>query len=342
MWFFSNWSLDSIVLRTWKAVAADDAKVPTVMLFNKHCLDAASTSRCMNQGACNNTAATGAGHQCTTSPNRTCNSSGNAAWDANSQCSTGYQGNLCGVGAVGHGTVKPFTCRACMSAGAIIELYLGAAVVLLLIMVLLCYFTLAVSRQQQPPAELLKPLVLYMQYLLVVASMGISWPPTLACPLQALAWVWSSASPETLSIDCLLKNDHSAIPLAMQKVLFYLIMPLAMLLLLLLVEWAMIALLQSKAMASSESIVDRLLKCATIAVFFFLPSVLRVVFGMFACVQLDSDVDAAYSAGAVGSFWVYDMQQVCFEGWHKSWSSGLGLPLYVPYCPALSLPHTDQ
>jgi hypothetical protein len=48
-------------------------------------------------------------------------------------------------------------------------------------------------------SSLLRPLVLYMQYALILASVtGIELPAPLAYPLQALAWAWSCAVPETL------------------------------------------------------------------------------------------------------------------------------------------------
>jgi hypothetical protein len=88
--------------------------------------------------------------------------------------------------------------------------------------------------------SLLHPPVLYMQYALILASVtGFELLAPLAYPLQALAWAWSPAVPETLSIECILRHgssSSSSIPVSIQPMLFYLAMPFAMLLLLLAVE----------------------------------------------------------------------------------------------------------
>ena len=87
--------------------------------------------------------------------------------------------------------------------------------------------------------NVLRPLVLYMQYLLIIYSLNIPWPATLVYPLQTLAGLWSSASPQALSIECLL-SPSSSIPIGIQRVLFYLLTPVAMAVLLLLIEAAFI------------------------------------------------------------------------------------------------------
>jgi hypothetical protein len=79
-------------------------------------------------------------------------------------------------------------------------------------------------------ADLLRPLVLYMQFALILASVtGVQLPAPLAYPLQALAWSWSPAVPETLSIECILPHgSSSSIPVSIQRMLFYLAMPFVM------------------------------------------------------------------------------------------------------------------
>eukprot|EP00878_Enallax_costatus_P045249 GHUV01054318.1.p1 GENE.GHUV01054318.1~~GHUV01054318.1.p1 ORF type:complete len:208 (-),score=48.37 GHUV01054318.1:23-646(-) len=142
------------------------------------------------------------------------------------QCSPGYHGSLCGMCAEGTGAVRLFTCKQCLKSQYIIALYVLAAIVMLCLIRLLCYFTLKQSSDlsgadKLPAAQLLRPLVLYSQYMLIVSSMPIEWPASIAYPLKALAWVWSPASPETLSIECVLSTS-SRLPVSIQKVVFYL------------------------------------------------------------------------------------------------------------------------
>jgi hypothetical protein len=70
-----------------------------------------------------------------------------------------------------------------------------------------------------------------------------------------------------------------------------------------------------------------------VVLFFFLPSLQRTVFGLFACVPLDQPATWPYQAAAVGSFWVYDTSSVCFAtGWHRYLALGLGIPLVALLC----------
>jgi hypothetical protein len=69
--------------------------------------------------------------------------------------------------------------------------------------------------------------------------------------------------------------------------------------------------------------------------FFFAPSALRVAVGWFACITIDVPVAAPYVAGAVGSFWLHDPDQLCYQGYHRAWALGLGLPLLLLVCGLL-------
>jgi hypothetical protein len=180
-----------------------------------------------------------------------------------------------------------------MKPSVIITLYAVSTVVLLACIKLLLHFTLAdtLGAQQgelQPPAELIRCLVLHGQRLLIFASLSIEWPASFAYPLHALAWVWSSSSPETLSADCILPAD-SNVPLAVQRVVFYLAMPIAMLLLLLLFEVAIATrcLVFLRRPGTAQKLLARLGSSTIVVLFFFMPSLLHTVFGLFACIPLD-------------------------------------------------------
>jgi hypothetical protein len=185
-------------------------------------------------------------------------------------------------------------------------------------------------------SDLLRPLVLYMQYGLILASVtSVELPAPLAYPLQALAWAWSPAVPGTLSIECILPHgSSSSIPVAIQRMLFYLAMPVVMLVLLLAAEASVFKLFRSRH-AAVVGVRDRLGSSAMVVCFFFLPSILRSTFGWFACIPIDAPAAAPYAAGAVGSFWLHDPDQRCYQGYHRAWAFGLGLPLLVLVCGLL-------
>jgi hypothetical protein len=229
-----------------------------------------------------------------------------------------------------------------MKSSVIITLYVVSACVMLACIKLLLHFTLADNAAAQkseaePPAELLRCLVLYGQRLLIVASLSVDWPSSIAYPLRALALVWSGSSPETLSAHCILPAS-SSVPLAVQLVVFYLAMPLAMLLVLLLLEvlQATKCLVLSRTRGTALKLLPRLGSSAMVVLFFFLPSLQRTLFGLFACIPLDQAAAWPYKAMAVGSFWVYDTSSICFAtGWHRYLSLGLGIPLIALLCVVL-------
>jgi hypothetical protein len=185
-------------------------------------------------------------------------------------------------------------------------------------------------------SDLLRPLVLYMQYALILASVtSVELPAPLAYPLQALAWAWSPAVLETLSIECILPHgSSSSIPVSIQRMLFYLAMPFAMLVLLLAAEASVFRLFRSKQ-AAMTGVRDKLGGSAMVVCFFFMPSILRSTFGWFACLPIDAPTTAPYVAGAVGSFWLHDPDQLCYQGYHRAWALGLGLPLLLLVCMVL-------
>lgn len=260
----------------------------------------------------------------------------------NLQCSKGYQGNACGACAAGYGSSKPFTCKACLGFGTVVALLSMSAVTMLGFILLVCHFTHAASdgcsssltsiqtaQGTQLQAELLRCLVLYGQRMLLVAAMNIRWPVTMLYPIQALAWFWATASPQTLSLECVLPVS-SSVPMAVQQIVFYLSMPVALLVVLLVVEAVWVKFI-SKGCARSW-LTHHWASILSVVLFFYLPGILRVVFGLFTCLPLDKPVSLPDVANAVGSFWVSELATTCFSGYHRGLSLGLGLPLIFLLC----------
>jgi hypothetical protein len=178
-----------------------------------------------------------------------------------------------------------------------------------------------------------------MQYQIIVASVGVGWPALLEAPLQAVAWVWSGASPETLAPDCLLRDSSdSGGSLAVKRVMFYVLAPLAMLCVLVMVE-VLSAFAAAAGSARSKAMVllpGRILATALVVLFLFLPSLCRTAFSLFACIRIDAPAAAPYAAAAVGWFSILDTNASCFaDGWHGIWALALGLPLLLLVCVAL-------
>lgn len=287
--------------------------------------------------------------QATNFSSTTCNKAGYA----DLQCSIGYHGNLCGVCDLGHGATDPFTCRKCMSRSTLLGLYVLAALMLLAFIKLLCHFTLvetirlesARSFEQVNPGvqspgkadrvtDLTKPLVLYFQYLLIIATLNIDWPASVSSPLKALELVFSSSSPQTFSVDCLFSHE-AGLPLAIKKIIFYLLAPFVMLAALLVLDLVIhrLSLSSKKPLSAADQVISN----AIVVIFFFLPSLARTSLSMFACVTIDQLGASSTDTGltAVGKYWLLDPQQACFEGYHFRWALGLGFPLLILICIAL-------
>jgi hypothetical protein len=243
--------------------------------------------------------------------------------------------------------VKPFTCKKCFKPGVVITLYTLAAVVLLLAVRGLSALALAeagrpVTAGQPRAVDLTKPLVVYAQWLFIVMNLsGVPWPASLSAPLQALAWFWSSASANSLGLDCVLPHN-SRTPVAVQKALFGLLMPLAILSVLLCCEVLFsLCCRRSRFLRSQRhlSMGDRALSLFLCMSFLFLPTWTHAAFSLFTCVPLDVATSPPYEANAVGSYWAQDMSEQCYRpgGYHMAWALGLGVPLLLLLCMALPL-----
>jgi hypothetical protein len=265
----------------------------------------------------------------------------------------GYKGNLCGLCHWGYGTVKPFVCKKCLSTAATIALYALAALVMLVAVRVLSALALADSGQDTgaaKPVDILKPLVLYAQWLLVVCQSmnNVPLPPSLALPLQAVSWFWSSTSSSSLGLDCVLPREAS-IPVPVQKVMFALLIPIAILWVLLCGELLLSLRCSSARRRSRMSAAatgqqrirmrDRFVSLFVCMAFMFLPTWSHAVFSLFACISLDVEAAFPYAAESVGLYWTQDLSTQCYAsgGYHKAWALGVGLPLLLLLCFALPL-----
>eukprot|EP00878_Enallax_costatus_P005234 GHUV01005501.1.p1 GENE.GHUV01005501.1~~GHUV01005501.1.p1 ORF type:complete len:1414 (+),score=216.11 GHUV01005501.1:611-4243(+) len=73
-----------------------------------------------------------------------------------------------------------------------------------------------------------------------------------------------------------------------------------------------------------------------VVLYFFYPSLVKVSWSQFSCKVVDVVGQQPYpeyaTADAVAGYWVSDMQQSCWEGWHKTWALALGVPCVVVFC----------
>jgi hypothetical protein len=271
---------------------------------------------------------------------------------AQQQCREGYLGHLCGRCAAGFGSVRLFNCQRCYSRGTVVFLYILSCLLLLAFIKLLIWLTLrknskatasdeanANNASTVEPAQLLRQLVLFSQYTLIVASVQAadSWPVTISKPLQALSWLLAPATPHTLAPECLLQENGAAASTGAARVVFYVAVPLVLLAVLLCVE-GLVRCALAKGMCGRRGLPakprpkGRLVAASMVVVFFFLPSIVRSAFGLFACITIDYPAAPPNYPMAIGSFWLHNTNQQCFQGWHKGFALGLGIPLLLFVC----------
>ena len=174
-----------------------------------------------------------------------------------------------------------------MSAAATIALYSAAALVMLVAVRVLSGLALADAGVPSPDqarlCDLIKPLVLYAQYLFIITSInGVPWPQPVGVVVQALSFFWSSTSSNSLGLDCVLRHSPT-LPLAIQKNIFSLLMPVAMLFVLLLVDvlWSRLRTLRrSRTRARVVKTHDMFLSLCICISLLFLPTWLHAVFGL--------------------------------------------------------------
>eukprot|EP00877_Chromochloris_zofingiensis_P009338 jgi/Chrzof1/4658/Cz14g21210.t1 len=245
------------------------------------------------------------------------------------QCSPGYDGNLCGSCKPNHGMTRPFTCQPCLSnQAALLALYVLAALLLLGLVAWTSHSTLVDNMRNMSGAkvnlsDVLKVLVVYMQYMVVVAAVRMEWPSSLQYPFRALAWIWSASSSQTISFDCMLTREGS-MPLAVSRILMNLIMPIGMFVVLALLQGTGALLMRVRRRNPVFSLGTRLGVSAMVTTFFFYPSLVRTVLGMFSCMSID-DALGRQTGAAVGTYWVYDLNQLCWQGYHRVWGLIVGI-----------------
>jgi hypothetical protein len=126
------------------------------------------------------------------------------------QCSAGYASRVCGSCSEGYGFTAPFKCGRCMSFGKTLGLYITALVCLLAFLSYSSHATWRDNQQQRTSprvSDTIKTLVLYANYVLIISSMRVEWPRSLAVLYTATAWLLSSASGQVISLDCMLPVD---------------------------------------------------------------------------------------------------------------------------------------
>ena len=157
----------------------------------------------------------------------------------NATCAAGYGGNLCGVCEPGYGTSAAFSCGRCMGKGVQWALYIAAGLLAVLLVAFTVHSTwqdnhqLASQQQSVRSSDMIKVLILFLQYLVIVSSLSVPWPTALAYFFRITKFVFAASNGQlgSVSVDCVLlqSTSNSSIPVSVQRQLIYLVAPLGVL-----------------------------------------------------------------------------------------------------------------
>jgi hypothetical protein len=205
---------------------------------------------------------------------------------------------------------------------------------------------------------MIKVLVLYLQYMVIVGSISAPFPAALKVVFEAASVVFGAASGQVMSLDCVLTHYVRAatLPLAIQRQLVNFIAPLLvffLVLLLLLVLSGFGILLKRLCLriglrrgrvvlhlsGRRFSVFRHWPMVAIIVAFYAYPTLVKASLSVFACLPIDdaSGPDAEYAVrNHSKGYWVYDgLTKECYLGWHKVWALGVGLPATLVFCVLL-------
>eukprot|EP00877_Chromochloris_zofingiensis_P008141 jgi/Chrzof1/3580/Cz13g01060.t1 len=276
------------------------------------------------------------------------------------QCAQGHTGNLCGKcvsnDTTTYGFTGAFTCSQCLAKGTMIALFVVSAVFMLLLNIVTVHFTYmdnleGVYRSDVWPSDVIKILVLYLQYLIIISTAPLEWPKSLTAVFFAISWVFAASTSHAVSLDCI--YSPSDVPLAIKRLLTYLVGPFviagAVVIVYCLVGLGRAAVRrcsvtsQSTTSRSLWDYVSRRVPAIMLVVLyaFFYPSLVKVGWSMFACCPIDDPTMGVYRQHleANGSYWVYDIQEPCWsknkENYHFIWALSLGIPTFLVFCIAV-------
>lgn len=277
------------------------------------------------------------------------------------QCQPGYQGNLCGACQLPeYGTVSPLKCRKCLAPHVQLGLYLLLCVVTVGFVAVTVHVTWMSNVEGSTSGavrstSLIKILAQFAQYMALIGSVSVPWPERIDLRnwFQAASTVFGASSGQALSLDCWIVHymPSDLLPLAMRRQLVYFLAPIGVFVAVVLLQSLGFAVWRGTVRvlyrgsrrvrhdgfaAGCRSLLHKLPVTALVVMFYAYPTLLRAALGFFACMRIDSGPGSPYAVApplnhSLG-YWVSDIQQPCFTGYHRGWALGLGAPAMLLLC----------
>jgi hypothetical protein len=235
-----------------------------------------------------------------------------------------------------------------MPTGKTVFLFLIALLCVILLLSYMAHATWLDNRVQHAElrvSDILKVLVLFVQYLAILGSARVNWPHTMNFVFVAVAYLLSSCTGQVISLDCMLPR-HLSMPAGIARGLVYLCLPVVVAIAVtavFMLAWCGRALYQTYHQRPCSKLVPwvtvRLPVILLVVFYFFYPSLVRTAWSAFACFPIDVTASGPYAAYAVanapGGYWVGSMDTVCWAGFHKVWALAVCLPFVLLFCVAV-------
>lgn len=243
-------------------------------------------------------------------------------------------------------------CSTCMAPGVQLGVYALLVAATVLFVTTTVHFAWQDSRSGDKslrPSDLIKVLVNFVQYLVILRCISVPWPAFVGGMFTAATAVFGAGSGQVLSLDCWLPYYvPSKLPLAIQRQLSYFVGAFVVAV----ASVALICLLhavtrvwksrRSKHTTSSGQqhvhlqFWSRVGSTLLVTAFFAYPTLVRGALSFFACLPIDVAGKQPHPEYAIrnhtAGYWVSAVQQECFAGWHRSWALGFGLPAVLVLC----------
>ena len=141
-------------------------------------------------------------------------------------CAPGYEGHLCGKCVEGWGSEGPFKCGQCMPAWKIMLIFLGVAFGLVVFLLFLVHTTLhdlasgQVRGVAARPSSFLKLMIRHWQYLVIISTVRVGWPESLAAVFTGISMLFSGPNAQAISLDCIYAST-GALPDAVKPLIAF-------------------------------------------------------------------------------------------------------------------------
>jgi hypothetical protein len=268
-------------------------------------------------------------------------------------CSVGHTGNLCGQCSEGFGTTSPLRCGKCMVPTLQLGVYMGLVGVTVVCVTTTVHFTWQDNKagdKSLRPSDLIKVLVQFVQYVVILGSISVPWPAFLLGMFTAATVVFGVGSGQALSLDCWLPHYMpSKLPLALQRQISVfvgaLVVAMACVVLMNLMHvcnrvWTSYTSKPTtgrrQQRAPQLQFWSRMRVTLLVTAFFAYPTLVRAALSFFACLRIDDISKQPYPEYSIrnhtAGYWVGAVQQECFAGWHRPWALGFGLPAVLVLC----------